>query len=127
MAKRFKKKIIRINKSKFITDKALVNFIHQHSTKETINFPKINIPSYSKFLENEKKGIKPKGLNENCENYTIFKNQNNNKMPKFGLSLFNNSFNDEKSKKKFKFESFIFPKYQEKYYLLILLSIKRYF
>ena len=112
MAKRFKKKIIRINKSKFITDKALVNFIHQHSIKEKINFPKIKIPLFSKFLENEKSGfkkIKSKDLNANFENLELFKNQKNNKMPKFGFSLFSNSFIDEKYKKKFKFESFIFP------------------
>ena len=110
MAKRFRKKI-RTKKSKFITDKALVHFIHQHSIKEDIDFSKIKIPFFSKFLENEKNGFnesKSIDLNEKLENSEIFKNQKSNKMPRFILSFFNDSFMDDKKKEKFKFDSFIF-------------------
>ena len=108
MAKGIKKKFKRIKKNKYIKDKALINFIHQHSIKEKIDFSKIEIPSFSDSSGTEEGVFKIKYLNENTKNPCIYKNQKNNKMPHFGLSLLNFFFRDDNSKETPKFESFIF-------------------
>ena len=111
MAKGIKKKFKGIKKNKYIKDKALIHFIHQHSIEEKIDFSKIKIPSFSNLSETDKddfKEIKSKYLNKNSHNPYIYKNQKNNKMPGFGLSLLNFFVRDDNSQKTPKFESFIF-------------------
>ena len=111
MAKGIKKKFKRIKKNKYIKDKALIHFIRQHSLKEKIDIPKIEIHSFSDFLETDVddcKEIKSKCLNENSENPYILKNQKNNKMPNFRFSLLDFFLKDDSSKETPKFESFIF-------------------
>ena len=111
MAKGIKKKFKRIKKNKYIKDKALIHFIHQHSLKEKIDISKIEIPSFSNFSETDEddfKEIKSKCLNEISQNPYILKNQKKNKMPDFRLSLLNFFLRDDNSKETPKFESFIF-------------------
>ena len=52
MAKKFKKILIKFNrKKKYIKDKAIINFILQHEKKVSIDFSKIKIPPFFKFLK----------------------------------------------------------------------------
>ena len=98
----------RIKSRQYIKDKALVHFILQHSKKETINFPKIKIHSFSNYLhtkENDCKDKKIKGLTRNVK---VGKNQNKREMPDFRLSLLSFFCVDKKAEDAPKFKSFIF-------------------
>ena len=54
MAKKLKKKFKK-KTNQYIKDKAIVDFILQHSEKENIDFSKIKIPSFLDYLESEGK------------------------------------------------------------------------
>ena len=86
MAKKLKKKFKK-KTNKYIKDKAIVDFILQHSEKENIDFSKIIIPSFLKCASNEEddiKSIKCDTLNEKFEQINI---QEKNKIPNFRFSL----------------------------------------
>ena len=53
-----KKKVLKKGKRtrKFVKDKAIVNFLLEHMKPAKINFPKIKIPSFINFIENEENG-----------------------------------------------------------------------
>ena len=92
----------RIPSRKYIKDKALVNFIMQHSIHGKINFPKIKRCSFSKYVHDNKNGCKY--LNKNLE---IEKKLNNIKIQDFRFSLLG-FFSIDKKVEKASFKSFIF-------------------
>ena len=94
MAKKLKKKFKK-KTNQYIKDKAIVDFILQHSEKENIDFSKIKIPSFSGCTSNEEddiKSIKCDTLNEKFEQINI---QEKNKIPNFGFSLLDLFAKDE--------------------------------
>ena len=94
MAKKLKKKFKK-KTNKYIKDKAIVDFILQHSEKENIDFSKIKIPSFSGCTSNEEddiKSIKSDNLNEKFDQINI---QEKNKIPNFRFSLLDFFSKDE--------------------------------
>ena len=104
MVKRLKK-FKRRKVIKYIQDKALIGFIHQHLQKEAIDFSKARISSFLDSLDNKEdvfKGIKTETNNEKSFS------QKNEKLPTFGLSLLKDFSNVKNLQQTFKFKSFIF-------------------
>ncbi len=114
MSKRIKKKIrikIRITpKVKYIKDRAIVNFILQHSKKETIDFSKIKIPSFLDISNAEEDGHnynQIQNLNQESQATTI---QNSSNLPTFGFSLLAEFSSNQSEKEPIEFKSSIFKR-----------------
>ena len=93
----------RIPSRKFIKDKALVNFILQHSIKAKINFSKIKIHSFSNYIHRKENDCKY--INKNFE---LEEKQNNREIPDFRFSLLIFFSIGKRTEKTPKFKSFIF-------------------
>ena len=93
-------------KGKYIKDKAIVEFILQHSEKERIDFSKIKIPSFLDIIADEEKPtiLVQCDSNKNDE-LTV---QKCKKMPIFGFSLLNELSSDENLKGATNFKSSLF-------------------
>ena len=107
MAKR-KKKIKIIKKRKYIKDKAIINFILQHSKQELIDFSKLKIPLFLESLKHEEEDLKyfkENFLNKRDELNNSYTNQ---KLPKFGLSLLDELNSEVDSPSIFQFSSSLF-------------------
>lgn len=112
MGKRIKRFFKKRHSSKYIKDKAIINFILQHSEEEKIDYSKIKIPSFHDSSDSEVDGIKTNrqnNLNESGEapeeNPKLIEI---GKIPNFNFSLLNFFGKDEKTENMPNFKSFLF-------------------
>ena len=104
------KKNLRRNKGKvkrnYIKDKAVVEFILQHSQKERIDFSKIKIPSFLDISADEERPTVLEQFDSNKNDELSV--QKSKKMPIFGFSLLNELSSDENLKGATNFKSSLF-------------------
>ena len=107
MSKKDRKQNKKKAKKKYIKDKAIVDFILQHSIKEPIDFSKIKIPSFlDSNTDDEKSTIITKS--DSNKNYECFAFKRGKNLPIFGFSLLNEFSSDNNSKEAFNFKSSLF-------------------
>ena len=111
MGKRIKRFFKKRHSSKYIKDKAIINFILQHSEEEKIDYSKIKIPSFFNSSDSEVNGIKTNrqnNLNESDEAPEDPKLIEMGKIPNFNFSLLNFFGRDAKTENMPNFKSFLF-------------------
>lgn len=111
MGKRIKRFFKKRHSSKYIKDKAIINFILQHSEEEKIDYSKIKIPSFFNSSDSEVNGIKTNrqnNLNESDEAPEDPKLIEMGKIPNFNFSLLSFFGRDEKTENMPNFKSFLF-------------------
>ena len=111
MGKRIKRFFKKRHSSKYIKDKAIINFILQHSEEEKIDYSKIKIPSFFNSSDSEVNGIKTNrqnNLNESDEAPEDPKLIEMGKIPNFNFSLLSFFGRDEKTENMPNFKTFLF-------------------